>query len=129
MTSCMPPTESKKRSKTSVSRVGKAPSAALAAARDLRVWRAAPSSRPAGLGGGGWVGGGGAAGGAAGGGGGGGCFPPPPPGGGGGGGGGGPILLGICTLTRPPLRVGHPLPRCGRGACCSVEREEAGIDF
>src|SRR5437588_5057133 len=20
------------------------------------------------------------------------------------------------TLTRPPLRVGHPLPRCGRGA-------------
>src|SRR5205085_12049177 len=54
------------------------------------------------------------------------------------------------ALTRPPLRVGHPLPQCGRGAKARLtlpllrngplplrpegrrgafERQEAGIDF
>jgi hypothetical protein len=39
-------------------------------------------------------------------------------------------LTGAHTLTRPPLRVGHPLPRCGRGvgmALVGVFRDNASM--
>ena len=46
MMSCMPPDSSKKRSNTTVSSVGKVPSAALPALKYCTIWNAAASSRP-----------------------------------------------------------------------------------